>query len=231
MNKLILLHGALGSSSQLKNLADNLSKDFEVYSFDFSGHGSKSKTECDFSIRLFADELDRFIIDNEINNPFIFGYSMGGYVAIYHQLEYNTKIKAIFTLATKFDWTAENAAKEVRLMDADIIMQKVPKFADELKSVHGVRWTNVISKTAAFMTELGYNPLLKSDNLIQLQIPLLVAVGDRDNMVTIDETLNVHKLVTNSHLHVFSNMIHPINKVNTDRLANEVKLYFSKFNT
>ncbi len=38
---LILLHGALGSKAQFKNLCDLLSPNLKIHSLNFSGHGEK----------------------------------------------------------------------------------------------------------------------------------------------------------------------------------------------
>ena len=47
---LILLHGALGSSDQLKNLSEALENEgFSVFTFNFSGHGGAGFND-DFGI-------------------------------------------------------------------------------------------------------------------------------------------------------------------------------------
>ena len=37
----LLLHGALGSTTQLDSLKDSLSKNYKVYSLNFEGHGGR----------------------------------------------------------------------------------------------------------------------------------------------------------------------------------------------
>ena len=59
-NKIILLHGALGSKAQFEKLKGILSSQNEIYDFNFDGHGGVP-TEEDFSIDLFADNTLRFI--------------------------------------------------------------------------------------------------------------------------------------------------------------------------
>ena len=79
--KLIVLHGALGSSSQMQSLIQRLSDSFFVKTFDFSGHGTTPFVK-DFGINQFTQELDRFILAEGFGDAYIFGYSMGGYVAL-----------------------------------------------------------------------------------------------------------------------------------------------------
>lgn len=81
MQKIILLHGAIGCSEQLMPLSKSLTDTgFETFTFNFSGHG-KSNFKSNFSIEQFSDELHNFITENNLIKPNIFGYSMGGYVA------------------------------------------------------------------------------------------------------------------------------------------------------
>ncbi|MBK9228864.1 MAG: alpha/beta fold hydrolase [Ignavibacteria bacterium] len=46
----------------------------------------------------------------------IFGYSMGGYAALYAAKKYPGVIGKIFTLGTKFEWNEESSASEVKLL-------------------------------------------------------------------------------------------------------------------
>ena len=39
MNKVIFLHGALGCSIQLSSISKYLDEYFDIYTFDFTGHG------------------------------------------------------------------------------------------------------------------------------------------------------------------------------------------------
>ena len=74
---LLLLHGAVGASAQLKPLAEKLSADFDVQLFDFPGHGGKQMPQEDFSIPFFADELSAFINRNETAQHYRFRLQHG----------------------------------------------------------------------------------------------------------------------------------------------------------
>src|ERR1700754_572786 len=101
MQHLILLHGAIGSKEQLEPFADALKKDFIVHLIDFSGHGMRPISNEKFSLSLFANDVLEYIHDNNIEHANIFGYSMGGYVAMYLAKHHPEKITRIITLATK----------------------------------------------------------------------------------------------------------------------------------
>ena len=68
MKHLLLLHGAVGSKDQLQPLADLLKNDFNIHTFNFSGHGGKPFTEEQFSIRAFAAELNEYLLTQQIQH-------------------------------------------------------------------------------------------------------------------------------------------------------------------
>ncbi len=52
---LLILHGALGCKQQFVQWAQILSSDFDCRLLDFSGHGTKSAEEKEFSIRVYTE--------------------------------------------------------------------------------------------------------------------------------------------------------------------------------
>jgi pimeloyl-ACP methyl ester carboxylesterase len=85
----------------------------------------------------------------------------------------------------------------------------------------------VLSKTAAMLTAMGKNNPLKPADYPAIQHPVLLMLGDRDKMVTLDETVEVHKYLPQAQLAILPNTAHPIEMVNADRLAFEIKSFLS----
>ncbi len=83
MQPILLLHGAIGSSAQFCKLADQLSGSYNIYMLDLVGHGSREMPAATFSIRLFAEDVLAFMEREQLENIPVFGYSMGGFVALY----------------------------------------------------------------------------------------------------------------------------------------------------
>ncbi|MBO9573200.1 MAG: alpha/beta fold hydrolase, partial [Chitinophagaceae bacterium] len=133
---LLMLHGAIGASSQLQHIAGLLSPKYEIHLFDFPGHGGKGLNEENFSIELFANAVVSFLEEQKIKQVNIFGYSMGGYVALYLARHHPELINKIITLGTKFHWNKETAANEVKMLDPEKIAVKVPSFAKALETLH-----------------------------------------------------------------------------------------------
>lgn len=227
MDKLLLLHGALGSSEQLEPLAEALKNSFNVYLLNFSGHGGKEITDSSFSIGMFAEDVKYFIEKNKLDGINVYGYSMGGYVALYIARHFPGKINKIFTTASKFDWTEETSLRESKLLDAQKISEKIPEFAEELSKRHSPEdWKKVLSKTAGMMISLGKNKVLNDEELALIENEVMLSVGDRDNMVSIEETVNAYRKLKNGRLMVIPDTRHPIEKISVDRLSGEIINFF-----
>jgi pimeloyl-ACP methyl ester carboxylesterase len=152
---------------------------------------------------------------------------MGGYVALYLARNNPEMVNRIFTLATKFDWTPESAMRESQLLDPVRIEENLPAFARLLKERHSVAlWQSVLDLTVKMMMEMGSNPPLLPDDLGKIESRTLIGVGDRDRMVSLEETINVYRLLKGSQLSVFPSTAHPLEAVDPERLAGEIKLFF-----
>lgn len=226
MKTIILLHGALGCSEEFSNLIHYLGNDYNFLTFDFSGHGQSEYRSGDLSIELFASDLNNFIDSKQLANVNIFGYSMGGYVALYYASNNFNNISKIFTFATKFDWTPENALNESKQLDSSRILEKVPNYAAELQKMHGNKWDKLLSQTSDFMINLGNNPALNDNLISKIEIPTLISVGDKDKMVSINESYNLYKKLPSSNFCVMPNTNHPIKNLNLNRLKTEFDNFF-----
>lgn len=223
MQKLILLHGALGASSQFDTLKNILKDKFEIHTLNFEGHGDRC-SEKDFSIDLFAENLKDYLDQQNLKDANVFGYSMGGYVALRLAQNHPEYFKKIITLGTKFNWTPESSAKEVKMLDAEKIQEKVPAFAEALSKLHeGNDWKIVLKKTAGMMLELGNGKANSDSDFKSIQIKCFIGVGDNDAMVNREETQHVASLIPNAEFYLLENTVHPIDKLDFEKVAELIR--------
>jgi pimeloyl-ACP methyl ester carboxylesterase len=226
MPNLILLHGALGHNEVFEPFKEELSKYFTVYTPLFSGHGYVQLPENGITIKAYTQELKEFIEKEKLNDVSIFGHSMGGYVALCYAMENPSSINSIITLGTKFDWNEEQAIKESKMLNPDVIAEKIPKYAGLLEKQHGTQWKQLLPAIADMMVSLGKNPPLKN-NLSSINIPVQIMIGDQDNMVTLEESTEVYRNLPNAKLAVLPNTKHPMDKVRPNLLLNLMKDFWN----
>lgn len=226
MQYLLLLHGALGAADQLQPLKAALLDKYHVHTLNLMGHGGEQDIEK-YTPELFAEQVLHYLQQHAIEKINIFGYSMGGYVALLLARKHPERIQKIFTLATKFLWTPAIAQQEIKMLDAQKIAEKLPAFAQTLEKRHAPNdWKKVLQKTAELMTSLGNRPALTDIDFEQLELPVLIGIGDKDTMVTLEETIHVYRKLKNANLLVLPKTQHPIEKVNLEKLADAIASYF-----
>ncbi|MCQ9640818.1 alpha/beta hydrolase [Chryseobacterium sp. WG14] len=226
MPHLILLHGALGHSDLFHPYLEQLSRYFTVHTPLFSGHGSTALSTEGISIEKYTQELKEYCNSNSLADVYLFGHSMGGYIALCYAMETPENVNSIITLGTKFDWTEEQALKESKMLDPEVILTKVPQYAQLLEAQHGPGWQKLLPAIADLMINLGKNPPLK-DNFAGINIPVQIMIGDRDNMVTIEESAHVYRSLPNAKLAVLPDTKHPMDKVRPTLLLNNIKDFWN----
>jgi len=220
MDKLILLHGALGSQAQFTQLNEMLSGSFDVFDFNFEGHGGLPLTEL-FSIDLFVRNTIDFMDAHQIKKAHFFGYSMGGYVAIKMAHDFPERVSKVITLGTKFNWTPASAERDVRMMNPDIIEKKIPDFAATLAERHyPENWKEVMQRTGEMMTRMGDGEAMTKKHFEKIEQEVLICIGTQDHMVSIEESERTANQIRNGRLQTIDGFKHPFEAVDHKTIAN-----------
>ncbi|HRH61858.1 MAG TPA: alpha/beta fold hydrolase [Bacteroidia bacterium] len=222
---LLILPGALGAASQFDEFAKLLSANFDVYSMEYSGHGKNIREISSLSIELLSDEVLHYVNENQLQNCSIFGYSMGGYLALYLAAKHPNKLGKIMTLATKFNWTPAIAEAEVKFLNPEKTKEKVPAFANYLHQLHGNKWEQLMLHTAKLMLQLGTKNLLTEAFLKEVLNEVKITRGEFDKMVSQEETAHVAQSINKAHLEIFSQTPHPWEKVDYLMVANSLEKF------
>lgn len=226
MPNLILLHGALGHCDIFTPYLKTLSQYFTIHTPLFSGHGDRELPADGISIEKYTQELSEYCAVHNLTNVSIFGHSMGGYIALCYAMKSPENVNSMMTLGTKFEWAEEQALKESKMLNPDVILEKVPQYARLLESQHGSKWKKLLPAIAELMIGLGKNPPLEN-NLSTINIPTQIMVGDQDNMVTIEESVSVYRSLPDAKLAVLPDTRHPMDKVRPDLLLNLMKDFWN----
>lgn len=226
-NPLLLLHGALGSQQQLQPLAQLLASNYSIHQLNFSGHGGRP-AEADFSMDVFVNNVVQYLEENQLQQVSIFGYSMGGYVALCLALKHPHLVDKIVTLGTKFNWSQKAAAKEVKLLNPTIIAEKVPKFAAHLQATHAPNnWEEVLKQTAQMMLGLANGNKLQLEDLKQIQQEVCIGIGSLDNMVTVEESQEAAAALPQGTIQLLEEVYHPLEKNEASALVEYIQQFLS----
>lgn len=226
MEPLLLLHGALGAQDQFDALAARLSENHAVHRLNFSGHGPDTVMPDAFLPEVFMEDILQYLDQNRLDSVNIFGYSMGGYIALMLALHHPKQVRAVLTLGTKMDWNPEAAAREAARLNPDKILEKVPAFAKALQQRHGEsRWRTVLEKTAGLMQYLGEHCPLDEAALRAITVPVTVVLGDADEMVRREEAMQAAEWIPGAQFELLEGTRHAIEQYPVEGLVGVIRKY------
>lgn len=227
--KILLLHGAIGAAAQLEPLAAQLrSAGHETHLLNFEGHGGRRAEGSHFSIARFAENVMDYLDENDLDEVSVFGYSMGGYVGMYCMSLYPERFDCIATLATKWQWNEEISAREVAMLQPEKIKEKLPTFAKALAERHAPEsWHGVLKLTANMLEAMGMRSPLTMEEMTFIKAPSLLLLGDKDKMVSVEETENAANALPYGEMEMLKDTSHPIEQVDVKLLSTRLDHWFS----
>ena len=211
---LLLLPGLLGSiNKQWSPFVRPLSTTFRLILIDLRGHGRSQNN----APNLQPDRILQDIIGllQYLNAPAVHvaGYDFGGYLGLMLSLAQQRQVHTLLMHATRFYWTPKIAAQMVAQLDPDQIAAKAPTYADQLVQEHGGRqWRILVRQAGELIHTLAANSLTDRD-LSRVQTPALVSVGDRDEIVPLNEAQRLSRSLPHGSLIVLPGVRHPFQTI------------------
>jgi len=171
---IIVMHGYPADKANLLGIAEFLSKDFNVFLFDFRSFG-KSEGKYTTVGYLEKNDLEGAInyLEKERNLTKIglYGFSMGGAVAL---MSSNENVKAIVT-----DSAYARLSNMVNHMYGPFFILKHP--LSYLTKLYGLMFLG-----------LNVDDINPVDDIKNLRIPILLIHGDNDSQIPVDEAYSLH---------------------------------------
>lgn len=207
---LLLLPGLLGSiSTQWRNFIRPLSADYRLILLDLRGHGRSGNAADNLRPQRMVQDIIGLLDNLQINSAHIAGYSLGGYLGLLLAQSAPRRVRTLLMHATKFYWTPESAQSMSRQLDPEAMAEKVPTYADQLVQEHGARqWRDLVRQAADLVNFLVTNGLKERD-VANLVTPLLVSVGERDELVPVAEAQRLSRVIEKAELIVLPGVRHP----------------------
>ncbi|RFC54990.1 alpha/beta fold hydrolase [Brumimicrobium aurantiacum] len=228
MEKLVLIHGALGSPTEFNTIQSHFERNYEVHVYTIPHHGEFKQSTIPFEIDFLTNDLLDFL--QNLGPSYIYGFSLGGYLAIAAAQKDESNILGIVTQGTKFHWTKDAAAKETKTLTVDFLAKKAEGFYNYLNQLHGDYLPELLAKTADFMTKLGENPVISSKTVEKLNIPIRFTRGGKDKMVTEEETLTIVQATPKGRYFEIPGMIHPLGFISAKHSIRHISIQLESLN-
>ena len=243
---LFLLHGFLGSSSVFDHLIDGL-KDFcNPITIDLAGHGQSDKP-TDLTRYQSINQIDDLhSIINRITGEkvMIYGYSMGGRLALQYAVNHPEKISSLILESTTCGLNDEEKRGE-RIKDDE---QKASEIETDFDAfLNSWKQNQLFAGTLPDLAEI-YNDIARKQNpgamaaslrgfgtgsmppvchkLNQLNLPVLLISGESDQKFT-DIHQSMAERLPDSVSRIIPGASHRVHASQPDRFIKEIKHFIS----
>jgi len=198
---LVLLHGNGENGEYFKNQIDYFAKKYRVIAVDTRGHGKSPRGNKPFRLETFADDLKRFLDENNLKRVNLLGFSDGGNIALIFTLKYP-------------DYVNKLAVNGANLFPSGL----KAGFLLPVKLLYGLfyfpaRFNKKVKRRLELLALMAKEPDILPEQLNDIKCPVLVMAGTRD-LIKEKHTRLIAGSVPNSRL-CFLKGDHSIAKTNS----------------
>jgi pimeloyl-ACP methyl ester carboxylesterase len=227
-DSVLLLHGLLGSiESQWSHFVDPLSSKYRVIQADLRGHGWSDNTDTTLNPVRVRRDMEGLLDYLNIDSIHVVGYDFGGYLGLMLHLSQADRVKSLAMHATKFYWPDYTTKRMMKNLDPDLMSRKVPGYASQLVLEHGAgRWRSLVRQSADLIAQISMNGV--TENMARLtNCPTMISVGDRDEMIPVEEALRLSCVFEKGALLVLPGVSHSFHISSTQALLPPLLAFLS----
>lgn len=210
---LVMLHGA-GSTGTMNWSAQIplFARAFLLYLPDARGHGAtRWDAEQGFTTEMLVDDLEAFADAVGLDTFHLVGFSMGAMTALTFATRRPERLRTMILggITTERE---PRASVGRHLMDVGRIERDDPAWAARLAATHDAvqgrgAWKRLFP---AIVADIVSQPLLGPRDLRRVELPVMVAVGDRDPFVPVDHAWGIRRQLPDGRLLVLPDCHHEV---------------------
>ncbi len=242
----VVLIGGLGADTFLWfRQTPELSKAFQVIVFDNRGAGESDKPEEPYSIKMFADDTAGLLKALGIKRANIIGASLGGLIAEEFALSYPEMVNKLVLVSASFGGPNSvptpketlvemmnrtgNPETDIRngfkLFTSAEWQQAHPELVNEYVMWRVAHPQPVPAYQRQAMATPGFNA---EDRVAQIAAPTLIAHGDHDRVVPVENARMLAAKIKNSNLMIFPGGGHAFTIEMADQFNAAVEQFLKK---
>lgn len=192
---LLFLHGIGGSAASWRWQLDEFSRSYRAIAWDMPGYGTSDPLTT-ATIAGFAQALDHFLHEQQIEQPILVGHSIGGMIVQEYLASFQGKVRAAVLYATSpafgrkdGEWQQEFIRARLAPLDEDKSMAELaPGIVQSLiGSAAKPEGIALATQCMAAVPEATYRAVVRSlldfdrrDTLGKIDIPCLLITGAED---------------------------------------------------
>jgi pimeloyl-ACP methyl ester carboxylesterase len=213
---LVLVHGLAGSAENwLPLIPEFIRSGHRVYALDLLGYGRSDQPDVDYSIALEVDILRQFLDSQQLQQPDLAGWSMGGWVSLKFAADHAERVHRLVLMDSAglvFDGANADALRPKTPQELAHMMevltphpQPIPGFVarDILRNFTRNDW--VVARSLQSM-RAGRD--FMDGKMQTITMPVLVLWGKEDVLTPLSVGEGLHRGMPQSLLYVFDGTGH-----------------------
>lgn len=199
----VLLHGGLGHAGQFGFQLPALLGRFQVIAIDSRGQGRSTKGKAPITYDAMAADVIAVLDKLAIPRASFVGWSDGGEVALKLAIGFADRVERAIVLGANYD---ASGSKPRSKPHPTFTAYTVRCRADyERLSAGGLPYPQLVEA----LVPLWRNPTgITKDQLRAIKAPVLMADGDHDEIILLDQIEEMARLIPNARLKVFADASH-----------------------
>lgn len=201
---LVLLHGAFGWATVYPTLAKNR----QVIAIELQGHGHTADIDRPLTYEQMADDTAALLKLLKIEQADLFGYSMGGNVALAVAIRHPQLVRKLVTAGSHSgkieDAYDPETLKQFKSLSPDNFAPKELKDPYDKIAPDPKKWPVLVAKIKTMDLEFkGFTP----QEMRSIKAHVMVTIGDRDAPRP-EHAVEMFRLIPNAQLAVFPGADH-----------------------
>jgi len=196
---LVVLHGAFGWAVVFPTLAKNR----QVIAIEMQGHGHTADIDRPLTYEQMADDTAALLKQLKIEQADLFGYSMGGNVAMAVAIRHPKLVRKLVTAGSHYrkleDAYDAEVVAQFKSLSPDNFAPKELKDPYDKVAPDPKKWTVLVTKVKKMGSEFkGF----AREEMRSIKAHVMVTIGDRD-VVRPEHAVEMFRLIPNAQLAVF----------------------------
>ena len=231
---ILFIHGYTDSWHSFEHVINRLPGNIHAIAISLRGHGNSSKHNTSYNLPDFAADLAAFIKTKNLKNVILAGHSLGGLVVQQFELLYPQLTKAVIIMGSDASFK-DNAGIPEFVSEINKLTDPIPyEFAAAFqkstvyKPVAGEHMEMFIAETLkvpAHVWKSAATSLLTinfTKELTQVNKPCLIVWGDKDEICSKDDQLNLKVCIKNSKLIIYEGTGHGLHWEDPQRFVKDL---------
>ena len=199
----LLLHGGLGHAGQFGFQLPALIDKFQVIAIDSRGQGRSTRGKTPITYDVMAKDVIAVLDQLEIKRASVVGWSDGGEIALKLAIAFADRVDRLFVFGANYDARGSKPRSSPNATFAEYSARCRADYERLAGANAGY------AALVEALLPLWRNPSgITKDQLRAIQAPVMMADGDHDEVIVLDQIEEMAKLIPNAQLKVFENTSH-----------------------